>query len=187
MIKKIVILVTFSLFPYTYSLQARPISPEDAKQFAQNWVLEKWARQVEMDKQELISTGIEEPKADPLYYVLNFPQGGWMIVAADDTAYPVIAFSPTGSYSEQQGPVQFEAWMNTVKEEVSNAIQKNYSPLPAADAAWKRFKVDTKIFSSQQVLPHQQVYTATSVAPLLSTKWDQGTYYNASCPTNPQT
>ncbi|MCI5222777.1 MAG: hypothetical protein D3924_08930 [Candidatus Electrothrix sp. AR4] len=169
--KTVVLALLFVLFGI-YSVHARFITQEEARQFAQNWMHEKRGRQVNMKTGGAV---FESAASDAPYYELTFPQGGWMILSADDLAYPVIAFSDTGMFTDQERPVQFDAWMKNVSEEISTAIRLKLRPLPEADAAWKRFNVRLQEFSPQQ-------RAESAVGPLLTTKWNQGTYYNAHCP-----
>ncbi len=161
-------------------------------------MLEKWGQQLNPNISKAAdiagSDSIEEAESNEAYHVLNLPQGGWIIISADDVAYPVIAFSSTGSYSDQEHPVQFDEWMSNVRKEISTAINKNFQALadPVADSAaesvaikistaWQRFNVDQDLFSTQQTY-QKSADASVSVGPLLTTTWNQGTYYNASCP-----
>ncbi len=106
-----------------------------------------------------------------------------MIISGDDVAYPVIAFSPTGAYSEQDRPIQFEEWMENVKKDILNAIKLKHTPLPKAAAAWGRFGISADSFTQDEssVVAEEDLATA-SAGPLLSTEWGQSTYYNDYCP-----
>lgn len=106
-----------------------------------------------------------------------------MIVSGDDVAYPVIAFSPTGTYSEQNRPIQFEEWMEGVKKDISSAIKAKNAPLPKAEAAWRHFNVSADSFALDDFSAVAEGDLATaSAGPLLSTEWGQSTYYNDYCP-----
>jgi len=171
--KKAIVCCLLFIFCCIHSVSARPVSEEKAKRIALNWVLEKWGRQLEIST--LKTSALAKVESNNLYYVLSFPQGGWIIVSADDVAYPIIAFSYTGSYSAQEHPIQFDEWMDNVQKEISDAIIQYSLPLPEADIIWQRFNVSTDEFSALKLSEY-------AVNPLLTTTWNQGTYYNASCP-----
>ncbi len=151
---------------------ASPVDENTARQVALNWMSEKAGYQITADK--LTTAIIEKSNTDTLYYVINLAGGGWAIVSGDNIAFPIIAYSYHGTYSLQDHPVQFDQWMATVSDEIRNAIQEKSIALPVAESAWGRLNVSTEAFSTKPM--------SYSVAPLLSSTWDQGTYYNASCP-----
>ncbi|MCI5121194.1 MAG: hypothetical protein D3908_08405, partial [Candidatus Electrothrix sp. AUS4] len=181
--KRVIVAILLSLLLPIYSVTAKPIKEEKAKRFAKNWVLEKWNKKAdEVNIKEKV-TGEQYGTDETLYYVLSFPQKGWMIVSGDDVAYPVIAFSPTGIYSDQDRPIQFEEWMENVKKDISSAIKAKHTPSPKSAAAWKRFGISPKSFVPDMTSSFAgPSFAATSVESLVSAEWGQGKYYNQKCP-----
>lgn len=111
---------------------------------------------------------------EPLYYVFNAGSGqGFVIVAADDQVYPILGYSFEGSISTNPGfeAENFNAWMDNCSNQIIYAREK---ALPA----------DTKIESTWNNLlsANPQPKEFDNVNPLLTTLWDQGTYYNQLCP-----
>ncbi|WP_339137453.1 MAG: C10 family peptidase [Candidatus Electrothrix sp. GW3-4] len=155
--------------------EARPINETEARQVALNWMAEKSGRQ--QSESDLTTAAIERNGPNAVYYVINFARGGWIIISGDDVAYPVVAFSYQGTYStaEDDRPVQFNQWMGKVAAEIHNAVVERSVPLPEAQVSWSRLNVDSESFTPAPLLDFD-------IAPLLTTTWDQGTYYNASCP-----
>ena len=151
---------------------ARPINEQRAKQVALNFMSEKSGRLLATE--DLTTAFIEKINSDTVYYVVNFSQGGWAVISADDVAYPIVAFSYQGMYSTQNHPVQFDQWMENVTNEIHTAITQKAVSLPETEMAWNRLNVSTDSFNAKSL--------SYSVAPLLTTTWDQGAYYNASCP-----
>ncbi|MCW5211445.1 C10 family peptidase [Desulfobulbus sp. TB] len=166
-----------------HNAAAKPVKEEKIKQFSKNWALEKWGKKIDKVSTRKKATVQLAGTATNLYYILSFPQGGWMIISGDDVVYPVIAFSSTGTYSEQDRPIQFEEWMENVKKEISSAIKLKHAPLPKAAATWGRFSVSADSFTPDEssVIAEEDLATA-SAGPLLSTEWGQSTYYNDYCP-----
>jgi len=106
-----------------------------------------------------------------IYYVINLAPEGWVIVSADYVAYPIIAYSDEGSYSEENHPPAFDAWMENVKAEISSAIENDLSPLEEARDAWDRLNAPAAGFLAKAPAA---VSAASSVSPLLTTTWGQG-------------
>ncbi len=180
-VNKVLVVLLLAVIFCVHEVAAKPVKEEEAKQFAKNWVLEKWKKKVDQVSTKEKAAAQQYGTEGNLYYVISFPQGGWVIISGDDVAYPVIAFSPTGTYSEQNRPIQFQEWMENVKKDIASAIKAKHTPQPKAAAAWKHFNVSADSFAPKDFSSVSELSSATA-GPLLSTTWDQGKYYNQSCP-----
>jgi len=110
---------------------------------------------------------------DTLYYILNDTiNKGFVIVAADKRAWPILGYSTEGSFNEKKQPEAFTVWMENRKREIESIKKNNLQPDSATVASWQSLSI--KSAST----------TSTSVEPLLKTKWDQGCYYNEMCPSD---
>jgi PKD repeat protein len=154
---------------------AEPVSLETAETAAQNWINARTAGQGETYKRSDVFTVNE--KSEPACYVFNFTPNGWVIISADDAARPVIAYSLEGAYSPENHPPAFDAWMDVVKQAISNLPIKKALPAPETTDEWLRLTEDTDGLS-----PKTRSAAAKSVAPLIQTAWGQDPPYNAQCP-----
>lgn len=96
----------------------------------------------------------------PLYYVFNFDEGGWAIIAADDIAIPVLAYSLKGFINENTINSSVRLWLDDISEQIYQAVKTNLQP-KSSDDEWQHaingnFKVNNR-----------------SVAPLLKSMWNQ--------------
>lgn len=108
----------------------------------------------------LVST-VDAADSTPALYIYSKGAGaGYMLLAADDVAAPVLAYSDSGSFDPEAMPPQMRWWL----EEYARQIE-------AARAA-----------DVPQWTPAPRI-AREPVAPLLDTTWDQGTPYNNLCPT----
>ena len=107
-------------------------------------------------------------------YIFNVKDGeGFVIVAGDDRACPVLAYSTESRWSQELLPPAAREWL----EGYSHAIQ------------WaQEQQLDNKAF--QQEWANAMAGTSTKgderVPPLVTTNWAQGRYYNALCPPAPE-
>ncbi len=101
----------------SYAAFTKPISLEEAKEIAMQ-------HNLQMNK---YSTELQDPSAykllasshdifskstqNPTFYIYNFPQKGWVIVAGDDIARPILAYSKEGSYSLENLPAAAKYWL----------------------------------------------------------------------------
>lgn len=96
-------------------------------------------------------------------YLFNSQQGGYLLVSADDVAYPVLAYSETGTIDPSDMSPEFKWWIDEYGRQIEWAVSKGAAPAvkgPTAPEEW------------------------TAIAPLVKTKWDQDTPYNNLCPTS---
>ena len=96
-------------------------------------------------------------------YVLNKPEGGWVIVAGDDAApVSVLAFSDTGSFDYEKAP------------DIAKIIIGGY-----AARVRKIYETRADLYSSHVGNRSGMI---SLVEPLLKTAWNQTTPYNNYCP-----
>jgi hypothetical protein len=109
-----------------------------------------------------------------VYYAINLDPEGWVIVSADYVAYPIIAYSENGSYSAEDHPPAFDAWMANVENEIYDAITNDLTPLAKAIEAWKTLGAPTADFGTESSGPPVTPQSSSSVPKLMSTTWSQG-------------
>jgi hypothetical protein len=107
------------------------------------------------------------------YYVYNVGDNeGFVIIAGDDIAYPVIGYSNTGAYRVEQLPVNFISWMDQLQSGIHNAIENKLSPSDRTKKAWEAY------LSGESL----NLYSSQAVSSLTQTKWGQDGPYNNLCP-----
>ena len=111
----------------------------------------------------------------PYYYVFNLLNStGFLIIAADDNVYPVLAYSIEKRFDPAGLPVHVVAWLKGYEDEITYAATQTAKPAPAVTEAWRQLKNE---------IPRNSItISGTSVDPLLVTKWNQSPFYNAYCP-----
>jgi len=109
------------------------------------------------------------------YYVFNIEEnagGGFIIVSGDDVAAPVLGYSEKGSYDENNLPPNFAYWMDYMQREIRWAITQNEPQSETMRQQWDEY------------LNGNLTVVVKSVAPLLSTTWNQNpSPYWDQCPT----
>jgi hypothetical protein len=110
----------------------------------------------------------------PLCYYFNFPSNkGHIIVAADDHVHPILGYSENNTFQENDNfPPQYISWMSNYYDQIEYIIHKDIPSDDNIDNEWQALLNNTS-------LPNRGT---TSVTPLLTTTWNQGCYYNGSCP-----
>lgn len=101
----------------------------------------------------------------PAYYIVNIGENdGFVVVSGDDSFKPILGYADQGHIEAGDVlPDGLQYWLNFLSEEMASAKANGYEAQPATRAT-------------------QQTDYSASVAPLLTTKWNQGTPYNNLIP-----
>lgn len=89
-------------------------------------------------------------------YVFDSGASGYMIVSADDCAAPLLGYSDKGGFDAENMPPQLKWWLNYYASQIESASNGSEYVEVKADYA--------------------------SIAPMLSTQWNQSAPYNDRCP-----
>ena len=167
--KKIIILSILLLTSFSLVFSF-PINEQIAKRVAQNLYYER----NDVKRTYVIETITERQDAENLYYIFNFRNNGFVIVAADDAVFPVLGYSFEQHYGEENHPPQFDAMLESFKEQIIFAKENNLSADKKISNEWQRLNVEIEKFEKSRNL--------RDVSPLLSTTWDQDYSWNTYCP-----
>ena len=152
------------------TVNAAPVTVEQAQQQAVNFVLKKhkspqvlkMATTVRKKTKAVGTTGAAA------YYVFNIGQDrGFVIVSGDDRTNPILGYSDQGSFDETKMPANMKAWLDEYALQLTQLDEVKPADLKKVLAAPKAENV---------------VDTRNSIAPMISTKWDQATPYWNECP-----
>ena len=94
------------------------------------------------------------------YYVFNAGSGGgYVIISGDDATAPVLGYTSTGTFSEDQLPEQLKEMLQQYDAQIRYIAQHNITP--------QTYKAPTQ-----------------AVRPLIKTTWGQSFPYNNLCPSD---
>ena len=166
---------------------AQPVPENIAAIVARNWLVQHGSGTAIISVNRLVST--KRQNQPSLYYLFNSDSTGWVIVSADDVAWPVIAYSPKGHNDLQHQPPAYIAWMRQVAEHITVAIRESRQQNHDSDPVTTKIKAAWRLYAdpdfSKQNIPDDSRSSADqrkAVAPLIKTTWSQGQYYNTNCP-----
>lgn len=156
------ILVALTLLTASLNTTAKDITPQQAQQIA--------ARYITLDNRNnaparsfSISTTATTPATMP-YYAFNDADGnGFVLVSGDDCVTPVLGYSTTGAFDENNMPMQMREWLQSV----------------TAQIAAKRTEGNGTARTLAPLDPNPTVI----VPALISSTWDQSYPYNRKTPT----
>ncbi len=110
----------------------------------------------------------------PLFYIFNVSDNeGFVIISAEDNVYPILGYSFEDSYTDQPGfdATNFNYWMDNYSDQIIYARENALMADELISSTW-----------SQLLVYNPSPESVDNVTPLLTTTWDQGTYYNELCP-----
>ena len=173
--KKFTLLASLLMF-ITLSYAANVVPVGDAMQASRNFLIERVgavrANQLQLT---LVNT---EYSADgtPVTYRFSVGEKGFIIVSATELASPVLAFSLESNYTDGTGA---DLYMENYKDQLSFLMENPEAAL-ASSKSWNHYL-------AADFVPYSTPKgdSDSCVEPLVTTRWTQDTYYNASCPTNP--
>lgn len=97
---------------------------------------------------------------------------GFVLLAADDCARPLLGYSLREAFPTDSIPLHVMAWIDGYQRVIAAHRAAGRAPAPAVAEAWRSL-LDGSAAPKAAGSP---------VGPLLTTRWDQGTGYNDSCP-----
>ena len=107
------------------------------------------------------------------YYVFNVVGGtGFVMVSGDDAIKPILAWSNEASFDYGHISPEAKYWIEGYQEQINAVIAENYPAQAGTPEQWSALQTARKNVAAR----------TTAVSPMLTTKWDQGTFYNSSCP-----
>ncbi len=106
------------------------------------------------------------------FHLFRFPEGGFVLVAGDDRARPILAWSDECAIAADSVPVPVYKWLSGY----------------AHDLAWLKLQPEqgeSRYVAQWMALKSGSLSAlrkSTSVTPMLTTRWNQTKFYNSECP-----
>ncbi len=160
------------------NIMAGPVSKEEALQKAAAFMAGKGKDMSGMTLARTAPRKAAPSKADAAsaaYYIFNANEG-FVVISGDDRTPEVLGYSDSGTFSEENMPINMKAWLNTYADQIA-----------ALDSmAAEGVIVETTEESTSLAAVYDDF---AAIAPMLKTNWNQDAPYNNMCPTysNPVT
>lgn len=150
---------------------ANPVDVNTAKSLGQMFVMANFETTRNADL-ELYYTVMSD-NGEPCVYVFNLGDSGFVLVAASDNVRPILGYSENGAF-DASNPYNGAMYMlETYKNSISYAIEKNIEATPDIKGEWESLKNCGKLNNKK----------SGTVGPLVKTKWNQNWPYNMYAPT----
>ena len=179
--KNVVLRVSLFLFllsaGWPVLMWANPVDPADARRVAVNF----YARRADiplrsdanMEAQLVYTATFSSGRSgndENAFYVFNIADG-FVMVAADDRVQPVLAYSLDDSFYTEGMPANIRFFMGEYVREIAQILSD-----PLLDNS---LETEWRAALSLNAGLNRNV---TVISPLLTTRWNQNSYYNNMCP-----
>ena len=163
--------IMLMLAMFVGQLIASPVDVNTARQLGLKYVQGNATKQVA--NLDLAYTQTTESGTNALY-VFNF-EGGYIIVAADDVAQPILAYGEEGNFDANNIADGLAYYLRHYARQIEYAVNNNMTATPEIAEQWEQIRRDGVIRGERS--------TRGDVAPLIATNWNQDSPFNAYCPT----
>lgn len=166
--KTLSIIMMLTLF--VGQLIASPVDVTKARQLGLKYVQGNASKLV--TNLDLAYTQTTESGANALY-VFNF-DGGYIIVAADDVAQPILAYGEEGNFDADNIADGLAYYLRFYARQIEYAVENQMTATSDVAEQWEQLSRDGAIKGERA--------TYGDVAPLIATNWNQDSPFNAYCP-----
>jgi len=167
-----VLIVLFNLL--VFSTSAQTITPAESKIVASNFMAERL--QIPISSISITNTFNIDKEGMLVYRVHNLNKGGFVLVSATKSVRPVLAYTLSGIYSNDDQAPAFTAWADQYASQIAFALENDADATPETSVLWDKYLDDDYEPANENV---------KSVEPMLISTWDQGQFYNLMCPNDP--
>lgn len=146
-----------------FAASAAPLTPNQALSRLSGSSSLKSVKKVAVNP--VLKYSFADNKGKAVAYAFEPANGsGFMILSADDIAYPVLGYSDNGKFDTENMPEQLKGWIEGYGEEIEYAKSMGITP-----------EVGNIMLAPRGA--------REAILPLVKSKWDQGSPYNNECPT----
>lgn len=164
--------LTLLLIVIAFFAQAKEVSVSTAMTVGTNFLNVNVPRYFSVELDELwLDRTIYDDKGEPCMYVFNFDEG-FIIVAAQDCARPVLAYSTEGQFPTSHVPAAMLFHLDCLTEQLHHGIEQRLEADADIAAQWE------SVISSGRIGDRDGVI----VEPLVASLWNQDHPYNSYCP-----
>lgn len=165
--KKFLLVVVLLVLCVWNGVEARRVDSQSARRVAVNF----WNQQKEDSRTADLDDVSSRYGMEEVYIFANVSGAGFVVVAADDIAQPILGYSLNRELGDALPPAT-AYWLKCFEEEIVMARNAGRQADVSVKEAWHRLAVGESLDPS---LP-------TAVAPMITTTWNQSPYYNTLCP-----
>ncbi|MBU1013694.1 MAG: C10 family peptidase [Bacteroidetes bacterium] len=159
------------------------IAENSAKMVAENFAKgfgSNTPNSLKTQKTYSLNNFLDEENGEALLYIVNYDEGGFIIIPADNRVYPILAHSEESSFVtvESEIPDGVNLWVHYTKKAIKKVKRENKKQNLEMEKIWKRhLKVTSlKVYDPPGPCEDETI----NVGPFLQTVWHQWVGFNDS-------
>ena len=156
---------------FVVETQANPVDAQLAREVGAKFINANTAMRVADNGLQLAAT-YNISRGDVAFRVFNVPKG-FVIVSADDCAYPILGYSEEGQFDPNNIPIQMQEYLQGFVDQIQYGIENRIEADATVARQWELVRATGRVNDDR---------ATTAVEPLLTTKWNQNCYFNDLCP-----
>ena len=173
-------MTTFKRFPTLFlcaalavSAWADRVSQEDAATVANNFMNAgaSLSGAKKAPAKRMVLKKAAQAEESQFYIYENADGEGWVMVAANDIARPILAYSDEGQFRFDNQPDNIKSWLGGYNKQIKNAEINQLEASEEIKAEWQTLRKGER-----------RAKQAVVVSPMLTTLWDQDNPYWKYCP-----
>ena len=170
--KKAGLLIVLVLLVMSFASVANPVDLSTAQSIGAKFLNANTKIQLRgANDLQLVKTYSIE-RGDAAFYIFNAPSG-FVIVAADDCATPILGYSDEGKpFDPDNVPVQLEEYLQSFVEQIQYGVENNVKDETTAQQ-WEQVRTTGRLTDNRD---------GDVVGPLITTQWGQTGVYGSMCP-----
>lgn len=129
-----------------------------------------------------------DKNGEEVLYVVNFENGGFMLIPTDKRIYPILAYSDKNLFPTEESdlPENISYWVQETKKGIQKVKEDTKKQSKEIKIAWEKYLSSSILKNEPPIgepgdLCDDVIYTK---GPLIQTEWGQRGGYNALVPTN---
>lgn len=169
MFSRHLLIACFIFLSLTLQTNAQYVSPEEALDVAQSFLKVKNS----INRNTLLYSGsIPDENQLPALHIFSLSPRGFVITSADKAAFPVVGYSTGSQWPDNELPENVSVWLANYTSQITAIRSAKIQPDQEIRQAWN----DPDSFFGNATKTNSQI------PPLILSRWNQGTFYNDSCP-----
>lgn len=171
--KSLRLMATVLLVVASLLANANPVDMRTAREVAMKFVNANTRVPLRGAEDLQLVTTYNISRGDAAFHIFNTPNG-FVIVAADDCATPILGYSDEGRpFDLDNAPIQLQGYLQDFVEQIEYGIENNIQPDEATAQQWELVRATGRLNNNRD---------GEAVEPLLTTQWNQDWPFNDKCP-----
>lgn len=174
------ILASLLMLSATFAASAQTVAIDKIQKAARQFIAINESTGIADDIMQQPNHTYADGNGNPIMYVFNIGDYGFVIAGADRSFTPIVGYSFNGAFDANRLPDNLKAWLEGYVDDVV-AVKNSNTKSAEIIAAQRDFRNEWDALE-RGGSSYYDAKGPKAVEALVETRWDQGTGYNNYCP-----